>query len=224
MALRSPRVPFSQMDSQQSDQYARNVPVVPDDDSTGSEQIKDGAVTEPKLADAAVSTRTVIDKAVTDAKLRDSNALTVLGRPTNSNGSPSDIALTANGQFLMRRSNQLVGDTLLDADIPSTIARDSEVTTAANAAQAAAEATAAAALAAHAAAGNPHPVYLTQAEGDALYQPLAAVLSMLHTGTGSPETVLTAPVGHIYLRSDGGAGTTLYVKESGAGNTGWVGK
>jgi hypothetical protein len=47
---------------------------------------------------------------------------------------------------------------------------------------------------------------------------------MLHTGTGSPETVLTATVGHLYLRSDGGAATTLYVKESGSGNTGWIAK
>ena len=44
------------------------------------------------------------------------------------------------------------------------------------------------------------------------------------SGTGSPEGVVTAPVGSIYSRTDGGAGTSLYVKESGAGNTGWVGK
>jgi len=43
-------------------------------------------------------------------------------------------------------------------------------------------------------------------------------------GTGSPETVVTAPVGTLFLRTDGGAGTTLYVKESGAGNTGWIAK
>lgn len=41
------------------------------------------------------------------------------------------------------------------------------------------------------------------------------------TGTGSPETVITAPVGSIWLRTNGGAGTTMYIKESGAGNTGW---
>jgi hypothetical protein len=44
------------------------------------------------------------------------------------------------------------------------------------------------------------------------------------SGTGSPESVVTAPVGSMYTRTDGGAGTTLYVKESGAGNTGWVAK
>ena len=43
-------------------------------------------------------------------------------------------------------------------------------------------------------------------------------------GTGSPESSVTAPVGSLYSRTDGGAGTTLYVKESGTGNTGWVGK
>ena len=224
MGLRSPTVPFSKMSRQQSDQYARNVPVTPDPNSTGTDEIKDLAVTEPKLANEAVSTRAVADKAITDAKLRDSNALTVIGRPTNTNGPPSDVALDADGKFLVRRANQLTGDTIQDADIPSSIARDTEVTSAANAAQAAAEATAASALASHVAAGNPHPIYLTQAEGDGLYQPLATVLSILHMGTGSPETVVTAPVGHVYLRSDGGAGTTLYIKESGAGNTGWIGK
>lgn len=44
------------------------------------------------------------------------------------------------------------------------------------------------------------------------------------TGAGSPEGVVTAPVGSLYTRTDGGAGTTLYVKESGTGNTGWVAK
>lgn len=44
------------------------------------------------------------------------------------------------------------------------------------------------------------------------------------SGTGSPETVVTAPVGSLFLRTDGGANTTLYVKESGVGNTGWIAK
>lgn len=43
-------------------------------------------------------------------------------------------------------------------------------------------------------------------------------------GAGSPEGVVTASVGVLFLRTDGGAGTTLYVKESGSGNTGWVAK
>lgn len=44
------------------------------------------------------------------------------------------------------------------------------------------------------------------------------------SGAGSPEGVVLAPVGSLYSRTDGGAGTTLYVKESGTGNTGWVAK
>lgn len=46
----------------------------------------------------------------------------------------------------------------------------------------------------------------------------------IRAGTGSPEGVLTAGIGSIYQRIDGGAGTSLYVKESGTGNTGWVAK
>lgn len=44
------------------------------------------------------------------------------------------------------------------------------------------------------------------------------------TGSGTPEGAVTAPVGSLFTRTDGGANTTLYVKESGAGNTGWVAK
>ncbi len=47
---------------------------------------------------------------------------------------------------------------------------------------------------------------------------------MFRWGTGTPEGAVTAPVGSAYLRKDGGAGTTLYIKQSGTGNTGWVGK
>jgi len=43
-------------------------------------------------------------------------------------------------------------------------------------------------------------------------------------GSGSPESVITAPVGSLYSRTNGGAGTSFYVKESGSGNTGWVAK
>jgi hypothetical protein len=42
--------------------------------------------------------------------------------------------------------------------------------------------------------------------------------------TGTPEGSVTAPPGSFCLNKSGGAGTTLYVKESGTGNTGWVAK
>jgi hypothetical protein len=43
-------------------------------------------------------------------------------------------------------------------------------------------------------------------------------------GSGTPEGVISAPVGSTYRRTNGGAGTSFYVKESGTGNTGWVAK
>ena len=46
----------------------------------------------------------------------------------------------------------------------------------------------------------------------------------IRAGTGSPEGVVAAPVGTLYVDTSGGTGTTLYVKESGTGNTGWVAK
>ena len=46
----------------------------------------------------------------------------------------------------------------------------------------------------------------------------------LFTGLNSPEGNVSAPIGSIYINENGGAGTTMYVKESGTGNTGWVGK
>lgn len=44
------------------------------------------------------------------------------------------------------------------------------------------------------------------------------------TGADDPEASVTAPVGSVYLRTGGGAGTTFYVKETGVGNTGWDAK
>lgn len=44
------------------------------------------------------------------------------------------------------------------------------------------------------------------------------------TGAGTPEGAITANPGSVHLRTDGGAGTSLYVKESGTGATGWVAK
>ncbi len=180
------KVPTS---TQEWDTFLRDVEVVPDDASTGTDQIENDSVTNPKL--------------------RNSEALSVIGRASNSTGDPADIKALSDNTFCVRRGTALGFGPIVDADIPSTIARDSEVS---------------AAVTAHEAAANPHPTYLTQAEGDALYQPLAAVLSMIRTGTGSPEGVVTATVGNLFLRSDGGASTTLYVKESGTGNTGWVAK
>ena len=47
----------------------------------------------------------------------------------------------------------------------------------------------------------------------------------IFSGTGSPEGIFNAPQGSLYLRTDGGSGTTLYIKETTGGtNTGWDAK
>lgn len=41
------------------------------------------------------------------------------------------------------------------------------------------------------------------------------------TGSGNPLNVLSAPVGTIYLRTDGVADSTLYIKSAGTDSAGW---
>lgn len=43
-------------------------------------------------------------------------------------------------------------------------------------------------------------------------------------GFGTPESAVVAGIGSIYQRLDGGANTSIYIKESGTGATGWVAK
>jgi hypothetical protein len=146
------------------------------------------------------------DATIGDSAFVPRAALSIIGRSTNTDGTPADIIAAGNGQFLGRRANVVGFVALEEADIPSTIARDTEVT---------------AAVAAHVAAVDPHPGYLTPAEGNAAYQPLTAALSFIFRGAGDPEGVVMAAQGSLFLRTDGGAGTTVYAKNSGAGNTGW---
>jgi hypothetical protein len=62
------------------------------------------------------------------------------------------------------------------------------------------------------------------------FETIARLLSVLteipfYVGTGSPNGVVTASPPAIYFNRSGGAGTTVYLKESGtATNVGWVGK
>jgi hypothetical protein len=58
-----------------------------------------------------------------------------------------------------------------------------------------------------------------------LAQAVNVLAGRVFVGEGSPESVVVADKGSVYLRTDGGAGTVLWVKESGAGlATGWVSK
>lgn len=71
-------------------------------------------------------------------------------------------------------------------------------------------------------AGKP----VSSAAATALAGKLAAPAGITITsGTGTPLSVVVANIGSLFLRTDGGAATSLYVKESGNGaSTGWVAK
>ena len=43
----------------------------------------------------------------------------------------------------------------------------------------------------------------------------------ISTGLGSPEGVVTATVGSLFLSRNGSTSNTLYVKEGGSGSSGW---
>jgi hypothetical protein len=59
-------------------------------------------------------------------------------------------------------------------------------------------------------------------KGDAFSTGTTATLS---SGVGDPEGVITAYRGSIFMRTDGGTDTTIYVKETGDNtNTGWMAK
>ena len=46
----------------------------------------------------------------------------------------------------------------------------------------------------------------------------------IYSGSGDPNSTVTAVPGSLYMNSAGGADESLWVKESGSGNTGWVAK
>lgn len=46
----------------------------------------------------------------------------------------------------------------------------------------------------------------------------------IYSGSGDPNSTVTAVPGSLYMNSAGGGNTSLWVKESGSGNTGWVAK
>lgn len=54
----------------------------------------------------------------------------------------------------------------------------------------------------------------------ALAQKVNRLNNQVLTGTGTPENVVTAAVGTLFLRTD--SANVLYVKQTGTGSTGWV--
>lgn len=71
-----------------------------------------------------------------------------------------------------------------------------------------------------------YKVFFSAARGISIGAPnIDSLNCFIISGNGTPEAAVAAPVGSLFLRANGGAGTSLYVKEGGGtGNTGWVGK
>lgn len=94
-------------------------------------KIADTNVTTAKIADSAVTTAKIADSSntttgVTNAKIRQSGALSVIGRTANSTGAPADISATAASGAVLRESGSTIGfGTIATAGIA-----DSAVTTA----------------------------------------------------------------------------------------------
>ncbi len=100
------------------------------------------------------------DGTITDETFGNRSARSVIGRPEATDGKPSDIVAGADGHVLTRRSGVVQFDGLTDSDIPSGIARDTEVA----AGDAAVTAGANAALASHVADADPHTGYQKESE------------------------------------------------------------
>jgi hypothetical protein len=86
---------------------------------SGSNGIQRSALTGDVTASAASNATTIANNAVTDGKLRDSAAVSVIGRSANSTGDPADIAAGSNGQYLQRQSNALSFAGIAKADLTS---------------------------------------------------------------------------------------------------------
>lgn len=76
-----------------------------------------GTYPNPTIGALKVLTAAINTGAVTDAKLRNSSACSVIGRTFNSIGAPADIVAANNNEFLMRRSNQVVFGPLVANDL-----------------------------------------------------------------------------------------------------------
>jgi hypothetical protein len=70
----------------------------------------------------ATAAATIANNAVSNAKLRDSDALSVIGRGANSSGDPSDITASTDGHVLRRSGTALAFGTLVNASIASNAA------------------------------------------------------------------------------------------------------
>ena len=79
--------------------------------------VTDTATVAWDLGTAAQAKANVPDNGIADAKLRDSAALSVIGRSANSTGDPADIAAASDGEVLRRSGTSLGFGTVATAGI-----------------------------------------------------------------------------------------------------------
>lgn len=111
------------------ERFFRGTQVVPSADSVSTDELQADAVETVNIKDENVTTEKLADDAVTNPKLANMPGLSLKANPANANGVPDDLLAPSDGTFCVRRGGALVFDPLLDADIPSTLARESYVDT-----------------------------------------------------------------------------------------------
>ncbi len=84
---------------------------------TGTGGIQRSALTGDVTASAGSASTTIANDAVSNAKMRNSAALSVIGRSANSTGDPADIAASADGNVLRRSGTTLGFGTIATAGI-----------------------------------------------------------------------------------------------------------
>ena len=75
---------------------------------SGTEILRNKSISGAENTITNLGTSTLSDNAVTNAKLRDSVATSVIGRSANSTGDPADIVSTNDGEFLYREGGLVV--------------------------------------------------------------------------------------------------------------------
>ena len=131
---------------------------------------------------SSVGTGDIGDDAVTDAKLRNSAGLSVIGRASNSTGDPADIIAASDGQVLRRSGTSVAFGTVATAGIADDAVDNIKL---ANMAQATVKGRAAA-------AGTGDPADLTQAQLTALINAFTSALSGAVPASGGGTSEFSA--------------------------------
>jgi len=158
---------------------------------------------------SSVGTGDIGDDAVTDAKLRNSAGLSVIGRASNSTGDPADIVAASDGQVLRRSGTSVAFGTVPTAGLADDAVDNAKL---ANMVQATVKGRAVA-------AGTGDPADLTQAQLTALINAFTAALSGAVPASGGGTANFLRADGNWVQPSQGG-GSDFAQKETMAASAG----